>query len=188
LSNIEITRWPVLLYANYRTGSNLLGKNLAKLCNAAWHNEPVRSTQRLEEFLKSYYSQEKYIVKAMPDQIELIKETHDLLSSDCFKIRLLRKNEFEQVVSYYIALISDKWVQTDAVVSEYNIPLDYETLNKAISIIKTNNRLLENSTIKFDLTLYYEDLDFENDLLYKITPPTNIDILKKIIKRVYEQR
>lgn len=188
MSNTEVTRWPVLLYANYRTGSNLLGKHLAKFYNVAWHNEPVRSTQRLDEFLKSYYSQEKYIVKVMPDQIELIKETQDLLNSNCFKIRLLRKNEFEQVVSYYIALINNKWVQTNAVVSDYAVPLDYDTLDKAIDIIKNNNRLLENSSINFDLTLYYEDLNFENDLLYKITPPTNIDILKKVIKRVYEQR
>lgn len=178
-----------MLYANYRTGSNLLGKQLARDNDATWHNEPIRDKSRLVEFLKSYYSADStYIVKCMPDQVELIKETSDLLGSECFKIRLLRRNEFEQVVSYYIAMMRDQWVQTSKDVADYAVPLDYQRLGVAITTIKKNNQDLLNSKIHFDYTLYYEDLDFNDSVLYKITPPTNIDILKTVIRRAYEQR
>ena len=189
MSKVEITRWPVLLYANYRTGSNLLGKQLARDNDAAWHNEPIRDTFRLLEFLKSYYSADNtYIVKCMPDQVGHIKETADLLTSECFKIRLLRRDELAQIVSYYIALMRDQWVQTSKDISDYAVPLDYQKLEVAIDTIMKNNQDLLNSKTYFDYTLYYEDLNFDDNVLYKITPPTNIDILKSVIGRVYEQR
>ena len=189
MSNIEITRWPVLLYANYRTGSNVLGGGLAIQNNAKWYPEPIRHAERYKNFIEHYYSQDtRYIVKFMPDQTNQMKETADLFNSDCFKIKLTRKNEFEQIVSHYIATMRDQWIQSSSVVDNYSVGIDYSVLDNVIKIIQENNRSLDNEQTNFDISICYEDLDFTSTAtqLHKITPPDNIEILKKIIRRYYE--
>lgn len=189
-TQIEITRWPVLIYANYRTGSNVLGSIIANKYSAKWYPEPLRDKIRYENFIKHYYSDDKnYIVKFMPDQKDKIKETLELYQSDCFKIKLTRKNKLDQLVSYYIAAMRDQWVQSHAVVEDYFLDFNLEVLERVASVIKENDQLLYEDTTVFDYTLDYEDLDFDNGLsdYHKITPPKNIEILKNIIKRHYEQ-
>lgn len=186
---IEISRWPVVIYANYRSGSNVLGKSLAAEYNAKWYPEPIRDTTRYTSFLNHYYSEDKkYIVKFMPDQKDQIKETKDIFNSDCFKIRLIRKDEFEQIVSYYIASCRDQWVQNTPTVGEYSLGIDYKILEFVIETIKNNNKKLYEDQTVFDHTLFYEDLDFENNAshIFKTTPPKNIDSLRSIIKRIYD--
>ena len=190
-NQIEITRWPVLLYANYRTGSNVLGSELAIKYKAKWYPEPIRNAERYKNFIEHYHSDDtRYIVKFMPDQTNQIVETAELFNSDCFKIKLTRKNEFDQIVSHYIASMRDQWVQSSPSVSNYSVDLDYTVLENVIQVIQSNNRLLDEEDNKFDVSLCYEDLNFTDNstLLHKITPPDNIELLRKIIRRYYEQR
>lgn len=189
-NQIEITRWPVVIYANYRSGSNVLGKSLAAEHGAKWHPEPIKDITRCTSFLNQYHSNDRrYIVKFMPDQKDKIKETKDILNSDCFKIRLIRKDEFEQIVSYYIASCRDQWVQDTSTVEEYTMGIDYNMLDFVIDTIKKNNKKLHEDQTIFDYTLFYEDLSFEDNSsrIFKTTPPKNIDSLRSIIKRIYDK-
>lgn len=189
--SINITRWPVVVYTNYRSGSSIFSKDLAHKHNVPLFVEPIRSDARLKNFLYQYHSGiDKFVLKIMPDQVKELKETEEILNSNCFRIKLTRRNIIDQITSYYIASITDKWGQTEETIDSYNVKIDLNVLRKVIDVIKFNNQMLDESNLNFDHVVYYEDLNFSDitNWFYKTTSPNNIDIIKKIVTRIYEQR
>lgn len=185
---ISVTRWPVLILGNYRTGSNLVGRYLSKSYGAAWLNEPTRGN-RLEKFLDFYNTgDKKFVLKIMPDQLGLLKETDDVYNSDCFKIKIKRKDTLKQIISYYIAMMSDTWVQLSENRDPYYIPMDYKVLENAVEIIRKNNNFLDTTETKFDLELHYEDLNLDTTGLsfYKTILPVNYEFIKEKIEIWYQ--
>lgn len=187
-TNIVIAHWPVLILGNYRTGSNLVGRYLSKKHNAVWLNEPTRGN-RLEKFLEFYKTgDKKFVLKIMPDQLGLLKETDEIYNSDCFKIKIKRKDTLSQIISYYIASVSDTWVQLSETRDPYYIPIDYKVLETVADIIKKNNIYLDTTKTKFDLELYYEDLNLDTKDLnfFKTINPVNYDLVKQKIEDWYQ--
>ena len=109
-----------------------------------------------------------------------------MLSDKFYKIKLCRKDKIKQIASYYIARIREQWgyYDNDIKVKFYEpIELDLKKIKRAITIIKYNNRVIDN--LDTDITLYYEDLkEFDQSSL--ITPkPKNYNSLINIITHFY---
>jgi hypothetical protein len=191
---IDIDRWPAIIFTNYRSGSTEFGYQLANKYQVDYFPEPSGrknlngyDVDLLDSFLKSYNSG-KFILKFMPDQLKGMPEYQALYNSDCFKIKLTRKSEFNQIVSFYIAVKTGNWGQTNQI-DQYSVDIDKTIIKHSIDIIVSNNNILKYSSVKFDQELEYENLDFEaSKHNYKTTPPSNIDDIRIAVQEQYKNR
>jgi len=188
MNDINVTRWPVFILGNYRSGSNLLGRHIAHCYNAKWLNEPTRGG-RLADFLEFYKTGNKhFVLKVMPDQLGLLKEVDETFASDCFKIKIQRKNTIDQIVSHYISTKTNTWVQRTKNTEPYSVEcIDYKILNWVANVIDINNKYLDTTDTNFDYSLFYEDLDISGEEIdfYKISKPTNFEEIYKEIQKWY---
>jgi hypothetical protein len=180
---MKILRWPALILANYRTGSSPLCQGVALENSVTAFVEPSITKERTDEFMKHYSSTSQYIVKFMPDQIDSFTPYQELLNSDCFKIKLTRKDKAAQIASYYIASVRDKWWTTKTEESKnYFVPIIHDKILHCITHIKQVDLMLE-SFENFDIELYYEDIGIIEDIdRVHSRKPANFEHLINIIK------
>lgn len=190
--DIEVTRWPVFIYANYRTRSSPLLEFISKKYQVAHYAEPGQiGNGSTLPFLEHYRSgDKKYIVKSMPDQQSNLPELNELLNSNCFKIKVTRDNELDQIVSHYIATMTNVWGQLTSDREPYKVGIDYSVLDRCINYIVSNNKELANNNIVYDLITNFDELGTYIPLArtHPTTMPENLELIKQIIKRRYEQR
>jgi hypothetical protein len=175
---------PIVILANYRTGSSVLAKKIAQEHNIPCFPEPTITEERKEDFLKHYNTTKEYVVKFMPDQIDTFTPYKELIDSDCYKIKIIRKNTVEQIASYYIAKIRNKWWTTEEETeTNYFVPINKEILNQSVEHILTVNQMLASYT-EVDEEIVYEDLGILSGLDRKISmKPANLKQLLNIIER-----
>lgn len=188
-----IDRWPVIIFTNYRSGSTEFGHQLAAQNKVEYFPEPFGKkningydVELLDKFLESYNCGNKFILKFMPDQLPGMPEYRALYKGDCFKIKLTRKSEFDQIVSFYVALKTGRWGQTEQI-DQYSVEIDKTIIRHSIDIIRSNNNFLKFSSVKFDQELEYENLEFTpTKHNYKTTPPSNIDDIRLAVREQYK--
>jgi hypothetical protein len=204
---IEVTKWPVIIIATPRSGSTELAFQLWKEYNLKRYPTEFQniysdsSIDHLTETIKCFPEPNKddshydfvntinsgnsdYIAKFMVDQIGNYSPLDKLLESDCFKIRLLRENLEDQIVSLYIARVRNNWHQFSVDVAEYEVPVDVTLLRECIVNIKFVDTQLRNAQIDFDVTVTYETMKFGESVdCFKITPPTNVNKIRDIVRR-----
>jgi hypothetical protein len=188
---ITITKWPIVIYSNYRTGSTALGFWLAQQNNCKYFNEPFYRKEVLEEFMKQYHSgDKKYIIKFMGDHVFEDSLYKDLLEMDAFKIRLYRENKVEQIASYYVSAVTKRWRTTiEDTIEDYDLPLDIPMLKESIRRITYNDYLLDTSTVKFDLSCNYESLGFLDDIHLTLTKqPSNIKTIQNLTQSLLSSK
>jgi hypothetical protein len=180
---MKITHWPALILANYRTGSSPLCQGLALENAVTAFVEPSITTERTAEFLKSYTTTDRYIVKFMPDQVEQFTPYQELLASDCYKIKLTRKDTVSQIASYYIASVRDKWWTTEIEESKnYFVPIMKEKIDQCIAHIQQVDLMLA-SFKNYDTEIHYEDIGIIEDIdRVHSRKPSNFGHLVNIIK------
>ena len=180
---MKITHWPALILANYRTGSSPLCQSLALENSVSEFVEPSITQERIDEFMKYYTTTDQYIVKFMPDQVDSFTPYQELLNSDCYKIKLTRKDKIEQIASYYIASIRDKWWTTKTEESKnYFVPIMHDKILHCITHIQQVDSMLE-SFNNFDIELYYEDIGIIEGIdRVHSHKPANFQHLLNIIK------
>jgi len=191
---IKISRWPVIIIANYRTASSPLLNSIEEeygLAGSAFI-EPTSSSNKLEPFLNCYHSGNKrYALKIIVDQTDDIVEYQELLASDCFKVRLIREDEINQIVSYYIAKKRNIWFQRPwETVGEYLIDIDDEDINLCIDTICNNNQVLLNFSASFDVTCTHKSLGYldNSKTTTYTTMPINFNDIKRRIEYLYAHR
>jgi hypothetical protein len=184
----DITTKPVVIYANYRTGSSMLADYIAKKENLIRLSEPhVSRTDSIEVFEDCVTNHKiNFVVKFMPDSIPESVLYQMVLDQHNFKIRLRRRDIVGQIASFYTAHITDRWLQRKSEsVDNYSINIDTEHLSKLAERIIKNEILLEQSTLQFDLDLYYEDLGIVDAPIHVVTTkPENYDELAKVISEL----
>lgn len=190
----QITRWPVLIVSNYRSGSTALLGSLENNPVYSVYGEPriIPGAIRTDKFLQKYHKGEKnYIVKTIIDQIPDMPELQYLLNSDCFKIRLIRDNLVDQVTSYYVSLKTEVWnIESEIDNLSRTVEIDDRIIHFAIETICKNEIDLRNLNIKFDLELVYEDLGTMYNIatgqlkFIRLIPPENINEIKKHIRNL----
>ena len=176
---------PVVIYANYRTGSSMLADYISKKENLIRFSEPhVSEFDSLHTFEKCVTTNDKnFVVKFMPDSIPKSTCYQTVLDQDNFKIRLRRKDKVSQIASFYIAHVTNRWLQRkNEAVDTYDVPLDMVLLSEITDRIIKNEILLAKSDLKFNLDLYYEDLGIVDAPTHVITKkPNNYDEILNVI-------
>lgn len=189
---LNISKHPVIILANYRTGSSALTYKLAELNNIEAFVEPSIKEERQDKFKYHQEISNSYVVKFMPDQLEGNEYYKKLLiSPSSYIIKLQRKNKIEQIASYYVAKQTKKWWSLkDEPEEKYFVSIDLNELNFAIDYILKIDRMLDEHK-SFNLQLYYEDLGFLDNLKLNLrltSKPLNyqrlLDTIKKRINNV----
>jgi LPS sulfotransferase NodH len=182
---VKVNKKPIVILANYRTGSSPLACSIAAYNYVVPHYEPNLFCDRKTKFLESYNNGNEFLVKFMPDQISAFGIYQELLARDCYKIKLYRKNKVEQIASYYISAMRDKWwTIKDEYEKDYSLNIDIDVIQQSIKRITTVDYMLDSIDLKFDLVLSYEDLGIiKNTNTIRTKQPVNVEIIKNIIKK-----
>ena len=179
---------PVLILTSPRTGSTALGRYIQDNCNIeniAYFTEPQQVIGQYKLFKDCVNNSTNFILKEMLYRFnrEYTKSMVDSLLTNSYKIRLYRKNFIKQVVSAYITyernfrsfyMIGDNLTINDTI-DITPVKLSHV----AVGLKKWNDELI-NSTIPFDLTICYEDLehlDIDNTGYRKTPQPLNYNKL-----------
>jgi LPS sulfotransferase NodH len=183
----NFNKFPILLLSTPRTGSSALGSYIQDMHQElAFFNEPDNSVERINGFTNKILNNKNYLLKAHLYNIHLYPNHNFLCYSDeIFRIRLRRKNFVEQAVSFYIAKKrNEKWSyksEEEVNLSKLDhIPLDIELAGKSVDFLKKVNKILDDTDIKFDLDLFYEDLTLDNSRYFPTPLPANYQELKKL--------
>ena len=198
---IEITRWPCVIIAAPRTGSNVLAASISTdLEPYQWHiphqpdlghrcfYEPNESPSIWAVYQSAIaHHDTQFVVKIMSDQTSLYR---DILDKDSFKIRLYRKDTVGQIASFYIADQRDQWYHRSwDVQDQYSIDIKMPELAQAADIIIHSNIRLEHTDMKFDITLSYESLgDMHNAYHARTRRPDNLAQLRSAIAELLDIR
>lgn len=176
---------PILLLANYRTGSSALVKILGFKYNLPVFSEPHIWEDRLLDLRTRLRQRDnKFIIKFMPDYIDEIYEYKTIYNSDCYKIKLTRQDKVAQVTSYYIARMTNIWNDYGAGKHEvpYTVPIEENTILESIDRITTVDNFLSSTKTKFDECLTYEELDLADATIHKLMSPENYNELYSYVK------
>lgn len=180
----------ITVLTNYRTGSTALciflentnpGINFLK---EFWHQDNLEKISRYPNEVKNMLAK-RCLIKIHMNHLNYVK---DYNLEDTFKIKLYRKNIEEQVVSYYVARMSNKWHDiTEQRTIDISLDIEQKLFYESYCEIKKGIELLD--TVKGDLTLYYEDLPLIlNQVKKKNSKPKNYDELAEHLHKLLMHR
>jgi len=202
LNGISVSSWPIVIVANYRTGSTVLAKFLGKKYDVPVFLEPwqrVRDRQSnygknvnglQQHFHDTYHSgNKKYVLKIMPDQISRFAPYLEILHGDCHKIKLIRENVVDNILSAYVLNLTNRPTMVpDFKIEPYSLPIDTCKVQASIYLITHVNFLLESLDFGYDQTITYESLGIiDSSDCAKIQMPTNVNEIRQEIQRVYNE-
>ena len=196
--DINVTKFPIVILANYRTGSSALAINIAKKYNLKYFSEPCHSDNidKLDfhkmEFMRFYtqHFNSDFLIKFMPSQISCFNPYEEILSKKKFLIKLRRHNKVEQIASFYIANKRKKFfkLKTEKI-EKYSVSIDTEMLKECCQSILRNEYLLNSLPYKEDMNLVYEDLGFISDTDHDLSDqPENMEEIKEEIRKILRWR
>jgi LPS sulfotransferase NodH len=185
---IKISKTPVVILANYRSGSTALCRAIANENNILGFSEPSRNPDRCKAFIECYNNNKNYVIKFMPDQFKEFKLYKKILSRDCYKILLTRQNKLDQITSLYIAAMRNVWGRNNKTIQEeYTLSINKKIIDNSIKKILSVDSMLENYREKSDIVLTYEDLGIIKNIdLIKTDQPKNLEEIKEKIKKRME--
>jgi len=176
---LNITKFPVILFCNFRTGSSALCSAIAEKYNLEKYSEPHYDIELMKQLETT---SNNYIVKFMPDHVSQHSVYNQLLQSNAFKIKLYRENKVDQIVSFFVALSRNKWHMEDKEVpTDYVLDIDPDKLDASIEVIQRNDNLLDNSGIDFDLVCSYESLGIIAGDEVQTYQPANLADIKQLV-------
>ena len=200
ITQIEPDKWPVIIVANYRTGSTVYATHLSNLYNVPGYLEPWHPMRNRgnnwgphtngvkQNFYNHYHSKDnRYVLKFMPDQINKLTPYNTLLNSNCFKIKLYREDEIASIVSNYIGTMKKNWQTfSNEAVKRYTLEIDDDFILIAISTITQNNFWLHNLDVDYDKVITYESLGtITGTNFVKTHMPDNIVDIRNRVTEIY---
>ena len=193
--SITMNKRPIVIVATARSGSTAYAHHLGKLHKIKVWVEPSRDAAEFASFQRYIAAGNKdYVVKLISYQLENNEVYQSLLKEDCYKIKLTRANKIDQIVSFYIAAVSNIWNDHDKYARgmQYTTDIDTELINTTIQNVNNLDRLLKNADIKFDEALTYEELiktiNLDNSGVAKIISPSNYELVKTAIEIEYAKQ
>lgn len=169
--------FPILLLSNYRTGSSSLVRILGEKYGLEVYSEPhlePRNLYKLESRIQQ--GSTNMIIKFMPDYIDIVPAYKTIYNSNCYKIKLTRRDKVAQVVSYYVASTTGMWNNYKNIdMDPYTVGVENDLIDNAINTIFNVENLL--SQADCDEEMVYEDMDFSDSPIMKITSPDNYKML-----------
>jgi len=200
----NITCFPIIILSSVRTGSTVLvhdinqelkkqGKTLQVF------SEPIKNPEykKYKSFEHNFfinYKNNDYILKTHAYDLKLYpKHILDMISErSCFLIRIRRRNIQEQILSWNIArqirefgYYNDLYGVLKRVLdTSKELKVSLPEINKDILFVKKYNKVIDEIDIKFDLDLFYEDLDFKSKYMIKSPKPINHEKIREVIKEL----
>ncbi len=196
--DINATKFPIVVLANFRTGSSALTISIAKKYNLNYFSEPCHNDNITKidfhkmEFMRLYtqHFNNNFLIKFMPNQINCFNPYEEILSRNKFLIKLRRHNKIEQIASFYIAEKRKKFhkLKTEKI-EKYSVSIDIEILEVCCHVILKNEYLLNSLPYKEDINLVYEDLGFISDTDHVLSDkPENMEEIKDEIRKILRWR
>jgi hypothetical protein len=198
---IDVTRWPCVIMAAPRTGSNVLAAQIsASLEPLPWHiphqpglghrcfYEPDEDANIWAVYQSAIaHSDPQFVVKIMSKQAHLYQ---DILNSNSYKIRLYRTDTIGQIASFYVADQRNIWYQRPGITYEnYSVDIDLSRLAQVVTNIISSNDLLITNPASFDITLSYESLGaIDSAWKARTHAPDNIADLRTAIGDLLDQQ
>jgi hypothetical protein len=184
---------PIIVVSSYRSGSTAYSCQLANQHNLDWFSEPHKTDKHLIKFEEIYNnSTNKFVIKFMADQISEYYPYQALLNSNCYKIKLFRRNIVDQIVSAYIASVTNVWHHGDLNGNNRRgaepIRIDVDLIKHAVAQTLECVNKLNQLDYTFDEIVYYEDIRFiENSRnISKLPEPSNINEIRELVLRYYK--
>ena len=198
MNDINVTKFPVVILANYRTGSSALAAKISKKYSLKFFSEPCHNDNIAEldshkmEFMRFYtqHFSNNFLIKFMPSQISCFNPYEEILSRKKFLIKLRRHNKVEQIASFYTANKRKKFfkLKTEKI-EKYSVSIDIEILKECCHSILRNEYLLNSLPYKEDMNLVYEDLGFISDTDHDLSDqPENMEEIKEEIRKILRWR
>jgi len=195
MNHFEITKLPVVIVAEPRSGSDAFAEHLASLNpDLKLFIEPnFTGTYRdaampaLNEFVEYSNNNDKFIMKVIcyNTRYGLPIATQNLIHSDKpFIITTHRRNQLEQTVSWYIARMRNTWRYFDSNSVTDAIELDDDILNLAVKAIAEAKDNI--SKFKSDASVYYEDLINLNSSRHITPKPSNYYAITNLLQHKLE--
>jgi hypothetical protein len=202
LDNKIENRWPIVIVANFRTGSTVLASELAKKHGVPFFLEPWQlpdsrsphygpNINGLQKNFYDYYwgGNKRYVLTMVPNQISGMTPYLDILRGQSYKIKLIRENIIDNIVSFYIGKMTNKWVRSP---QEISVPcvveIKKQKIESAINTITHVNFLLDTLDFTYDEIVTYESLGVMDSSEHALTlPPVNIEEIREEVKKMYNQ-
>jgi len=180
----------VIIFTTYRSGSTALGQLIGK---------NIRRIQPIPELLNPHdedkipvaqtiLSSGQYVVTSiMPDHLKDYFDSF-LYGLDTYNIKLTRKDQIARIVSLYVAVKLNKFqFFKKETIDPYTLPIDLELIDDQINLVKELDRLAEQTDIKYDATIDYEDIKplLNTTSIRQFIKPDNWDELYSIVKKRY---
>jgi len=182
--------FPLVIVSSPRCGSGALGFHIQKLYDRNFFNEPDANPDKLKKFLDFTKTSNEYIVKFLGNSIKNYPGgfQEKLFSGKFNTIKLRRENVVEQIASYYVAWIRDKWAYRADELDNYDptapIQIDKQIIDLAINHIRFENNIVKN--FKADISLTYEQIteNIDAGIIVKTPIPANYDeVIDLVLKR-----
>lgn len=205
----EINKFPVMIAGNYRSGTTYLCQVISMKYGLKSFPEPtipmlrfndIKPVEELRKFVSS--KNEKFVLKILADQMDNIPEYKKIWNYDSYKIIVYRENKIDQILSYYIARVSNVW-NTTLWLNTQNSPEEaYKNFSDKIirsqadyvynQIYKVNELLLDLKK-DADIIVSYEDIDFEytkgdEAAFDKLPRLENLETVKKNLLDYYDSK
>lgn len=196
--DINVTKFPIVILANYRTGSSALAINIAKKYSLKFFLEPCHNDNIAEldfhkmEFVRFYtqHFNDNFLIKFMPSQISCFNPYEEILSKNKFLIKLRRRNKIEQIASFYIANKRKKFfkLKTEKI-EKYLLEINTFDLTQCCITVIRNDFFLEKLPYEEDMNLFYEDLGFISNTDHVLSDqPENMEEIKEEIRKILRWR
>lgn len=186
----ETVRLPIVIISSARSGSTVLANHIQKKIHGVPRFiEPEKDKNYLSEFISLAENSKKYISKIHIDSFgfyPLDLSNYLRYSDEPYRISIERRNKVNQCLSFYIEKHRQRWIYSegDAFKREI-IPVNYQLLEESVKYIMLQNKMVSESNIKFDLSLVYENCNFENTGVGKTPKPKNYDQLHNEITKIF---
>lgn len=194
--SLNITKHPVVLLANFRTGSSALAQHIAQQHRLKLWLEPfqvsdfARADQHKLDFIKFYTQNyhDGFVLKFMPSQISGFNPYQEILSKPCTVIKLSRRDKAQQIASLYVANQRQKYFKlAGEPTAKFELPFDHAALQLAVRTVVLNDYMLEMLPYTADHTLVYEDIGWIPNTDHTSSDrPTNWNDIVEAVSRVLQ--
>jgi len=186
--DFQIFKFPIIIVATPRTGSNAFADHLAsKYPNLKLYIEPDLVSEQLSDFLDYAKNNDDFILKVLVDSLVRypIWFKIKLYTGVYHSIKLKRRSLTEQVASHYIAKKRNIWTYCDGNFKDWHnkiedsIEIDEDAIKKTIKSVKSYINNI--NPLVCDDTFFYEDMiDLDSSNIKTPTPTNYIKLINKI--------
>ena len=193
-------KYPLAIIATPRTGTNVYGSKMSQEYGLQYFSEPTLflhnpncSPKNILQFerLKEYVSKgiKQFVLRIMGYQYFDTPIFQNIFEdNNCYKIKMIRKNQLEQIASFYIAKQRDVWWSGQEYASQFDVDINKQIIKDIINDINIQKQTLDDLNLQYDEVISYEKmvttlspgLGFDKQL----KPNNYADLLKEIEKQL----